>query len=99
MSVALLVCQRREVDIGGGDVVQVVGQGQQRDLCHHLHDLAIAETSLACCGDLIVIQLAAAFGDLMRQRGDRAERATTRLANGLIAQAGFGTKKLCAARQ
>lgn len=82
-----------EVDLGRGDIVQVVGQGQQCRLRHHLDDLAIGKAGLARCSDLIVAQLAAAFGDLMGQRCDRAECAVSGLCDGLIAQTRLGAEK------
>jgi hypothetical protein len=84
---------KAEVDSGAGEVVQVIGQGQQRDLSHDFDDLAIAQTGFMGSGNLRIAQLTAAFGDLARQGGHRAQRTRACLADVLFTQAGLGAEK------
>ena len=57
-------CDHREVDFGLGDLVDVVGQGVERDVKHDLHDLRIVESGGPYRGDIGVTDVPARVDDL-----------------------------------
>ena len=78
----------REVYHGAGNVVDVVGQDIERDQRGHFDDLGIVQAGCTGRSQIRVADLAAAQGDLARQRGNRAAAALARSGDGIRRQAG-----------
>ena len=58
---------QREIDLGLGDVVEVVGEGGRRDGGDDLDDFAVGIVGIADAPDLFVAQPAALQDDLARE--------------------------------
>lgn len=82
----------REVDVGQGQVVEVVGQRLRGNVGDHLDDLGVGDAGCTRRFNLLVTQVAATFGDLPGQRGKCVELAVSSTDDVLRGQPGLAGK-------